>query len=130
MIWSPEISPGARSGNGLWRSTDAGLTWSRITSFTSTGTYAENPSDSSGYNSDPLGVGWIVFDTTGPKTAAGTSRIFVGSLTAGAANIFVSEDTGSTWTAVSGQQTTFLSHHGVLAPQEKSLYVSYVNRGS
>jgi xyloglucan-specific exo-beta-1,4-glucanase len=100
---------GARSGNGLWRSIDAGLTWSRVTSFTSTGTYAEQPSDSSGYNSDPIGVGWIVFDTTGPKTSAGSSRIFVGVETAGAANIFVSQDAGVTWAAVPGQQTTFMS---------------------
>ena len=31
---------GARSGNGLWRSTDYGVTWSRDTNFTAVGTYA------------------------------------------------------------------------------------------
>src|SRR5215472_17998315 len=32
---------GARSGNGLWRSTDFGATWSRVTSFTAVGDYVE-----------------------------------------------------------------------------------------
>jgi xyloglucan-specific exo-beta-1,4-glucanase len=40
---------GARSGNGLWRSTDAGLTWKRVTSLSATGTFASNPSDTSGW---------------------------------------------------------------------------------
>jgi xyloglucan-specific exo-beta-1,4-glucanase len=39
---------GARSGHGLWRSVDAGLTWTRVTSFTETGTFAADPSDTSG----------------------------------------------------------------------------------
>lgn len=32
-----------------------------------------------------------------------------------------------TWSAVPGQNTTYLPHHGVFAPAEKSLYVSYVD---
>jgi hypothetical protein len=39
---------GARSGNGLWKSTNAGSTWSRVTSFTATGTYADDPTDTQG----------------------------------------------------------------------------------
>lgn len=106
---------GARSGHGLWKSTDSGLTWARVQSLTATGTFAQTPSDTSGtphstchklvyvltigtsgYNSDPIGVGWIVFDTTGPKTAAGTSRIFVGVESVGSPSIWVSEDAGVT----------------------------------
>ena len=34
---------GARSGNGLWRSTDYGATWSRVTSFPAIGTYVAGP---------------------------------------------------------------------------------------
>lgn len=39
---------GARSGNGLWKSSDAGLTWKKVTTLTATGTFAQDPSDSSG----------------------------------------------------------------------------------
>lgn len=41
---------GARSGNGLWKSTDAGLTWKR-TSLNATGTFCEDPTDTSGTSS-------------------------------------------------------------------------------
>jgi hypothetical protein len=33
----------ARSGNGLWESTNSGLTWSQVTSFPQPGTYAVEP---------------------------------------------------------------------------------------
>jgi xyloglucan-specific exo-beta-1,4-glucanase len=46
----------------------------------------------------------------------------------GAPGIYESQDGGATWAPVPGQNTTFISHHGVLAPAEKSLYVTYVNR--
>lgn len=46
---------GARSGNGLWKSTNFGATWTKVTSFTNTGTFIPDSSDSSGYNSDKIG---------------------------------------------------------------------------
>jgi xyloglucan-specific exo-beta-1,4-glucanase len=39
---------GARSGKGLWRSADAGLTWTNVTTLPNVGTYSEQPSDTSG----------------------------------------------------------------------------------
>lgn len=41
----------APSGQGLWKSTDQGVTFSQVASFTAVGNYAEDPSDTSGYNS-------------------------------------------------------------------------------
>src|SRR5687767_12557020 len=69
---------GARSGNGLWRSTDFGKTWARVTSFPATGTYAANPNDPNGLDSDPLGVVWIVFDKNSGKRGTATRTIYVG----------------------------------------------------
>jgi xyloglucan-specific exo-beta-1,4-glucanase len=94
---------GARLESGLWLSTDAGLTESRVTSFKA----YENPADATGYNNEPFGMQWNTFHTTGPKTAAGTSRIFVAVAEVSQDNISVSEDAGATWEAVPGQQTTF-----------------------
>lgn len=39
---------GARSGHGLWKSTDAGVTWNRVGSFPVTGTFVQSASDYSG----------------------------------------------------------------------------------
>src|ERR671917_921126 len=36
---------GAPSGNGLWRSTDSGVTWAKVTSFPATGSYVQDPAD-------------------------------------------------------------------------------------
>ncbi|KAH7326823.1 hypothetical protein B0J17DRAFT_581043 [Rhizoctonia solani] len=116
---------GARSGNGLWKSTDYGVTFTKVSSFTNTGSFVADPSDSSGYNSDKMGIAWVTFDSTSNKVGGATSRIFVGVANVGSNSVFVSNDAGSTWTAVAGQPTTYLPHKGVLSPSEKVLYVSY-----
>ncbi|CAE6528734.1 unnamed protein product [Rhizoctonia solani] len=116
---------GARSGNGLWKSTDYGVTFTKVSSLTDTGSYVADASDSSGYSSDKMGIAWVTFDSTSDKVGDGTSRIFVGVANAGSNSVYVSNDAGSTWTAVAGQPTTYLPHKGVLSPSEKVLYVSY-----
>jgi photosystem II stability/assembly factor-like uncharacterized protein len=120
---------GARSGNGLWRSSDFGETWSRVTSFPATGTYVQDPSDPNGYLSDPLGVIWIVFD---PRTGArghATQTIYVGVADLGT-SIYRSTDGGETWEALPGQPASlaFMPHQAVLA-SNGVLYVTYNNNG-
>ncbi|KAF5377695.1 hypothetical protein D9615_005239 [Tricholomella constricta] len=116
---------GARSGKGLWKSTNFGVTWTQVTSFPSTGTYIPDASDSSGYNSDKVGIAWVTFDKTSGSSGSATPRIFVGVANKGSTNIYVTTNGGTTWTAVAGQNTTYLPHKGVLSPAEKALYVSY-----
>ncbi|KAF9036414.1 Oligoxyloglucan reducing end-specific cellobiohydrolase [Hymenopellis radicata] len=116
---------GARSGNGLWKSTDYAKTWTKVTSFPSAGTYIPDSSDTTGYNSDIIGIAWVTFDSTSGSSGSATPRIFVGVANKGSNNVFVSENGGSTWTAVAGQNTTYLPHKGVLSPSDKTLYISY-----
>ncbi|PYH87469.1 xyloglucanase [Aspergillus ellipticus CBS 707.79] len=116
---------GARSGHGLWKSTDYGETWSNVTSFTWTGTYVQDAS--SEYTADPVGIAWVTFDSTSGSSGSATPRIFVGVVDTGE-SVFVSEDAGETWSWVSGEpQYGFLPHKGVLSPAEKTLYISYSN---
>ncbi|RAO66001.1 uncharacterized protein BHQ10_002013 [Talaromyces amestolkiae] len=116
---------GARSGHGLWKSTNYGVTWSNVTSFTWTGTYFQNSSSS--YTSDPVGIAWVTFDTTSGTKGSPTPRIFVGVVDTGK-SVFKSEDGGVTWAWVSGEPLYgFLPHKGILSPQEKTLYISYSN---
>ena len=60
-----------------------------------------------------MGIGWITFDKNS-KTSHGSSRIFVGVANMGSDNVFVSNDSGSTWSAILGQNNTFIPHHGKL----------------
>lgn len=119
---------GARSGNGLWKSTDAGVTFTKVTSFTAVGNYIADPTDTSGYNSDIIGIAWVTFDPTSATTSGATSRIFVGSASNGTVQaVWVSTNAGSTWTAVAGQPSTYLPHKGKIQATEKALYITYAN---
>lgn len=115
---------GARSGNGLWKSTDFGATWSKVTSLPDSGTYAPDPTDSSGINSDKTGVTFVTFDSTSGAAGAATPRIFVGVASVGSPNIFRSDDAGETWTAIQGTNSSWMAHKGVLSPKEDVLYLS------
>jgi xyloglucan-specific exo-beta-1,4-glucanase len=104
---------GARIGNGLWKSVDAGVTWSKVANFPDSGTYIPDPSgndssskalklskplfllDSSGYNADKVGVVWMTFDSNS-KNNAGTPRIFVGVATMGSSNTYRTDNGGAT----------------------------------
>jgi xyloglucan-specific exo-beta-1,4-glucanase len=141
---------GARSGHGLWKSTDFGVTWNQVTNFPDTGPYAENPSDSSGYSSDPVGVLWVTFDQSTGTSGNPTKTIYVGVAEngSGKANIYRSTDAGATWAAIPGEpvctvsgttvtcpdgatwdtgsdsSTGYLPHHGKL-DSNGTLYVTY-----
>ncbi|KAI0695397.1 hypothetical protein BC835DRAFT_1406238 [Cytidiella melzeri] len=115
---------GARSGHGLWKSTNFGATWTQVTSLPSAGTYAPDPSDSSGINSDKIGITWVTFDSTSGSTGQATPRIFVGVADVGRDNIYTSQDAGATWSTISGFNNSWISHKGVLSPKENVLYVS------
>ncbi|MEU2239099.1 cellulose binding domain-containing protein [Streptomyces sp. NPDC018338] len=115
---------GAPSGNGLWRSTDSGVTWSKVSSFTNPGNYQQDPTDTSGYNSDEQGIVWVTFDeSTGtPGTATGTIYVGVGDKENA---VYRSTDAGATWTRLPGQPTGYLAHKGVLDAENGHLYLAY-----
>ena len=85
---------GARSGNGLWKSTNSGQTWSRVSSFPVTGDYVQDATQP--YTSDPIGVVWEAFDSAGSAAGAPTSHILVGVAQKAGATLFESNDAGST----------------------------------
>jgi hypothetical protein len=104
---------GAPSGNGLWRSTDSGVTWSEVTAFPNPGNYAQDPTDTSGYASDNQGVVWVTFDERSGSAGSATRDIYVG--VADKENtVYRSTDAGATWSRIAGQPTGYLAHKGVL----------------
>jgi xyloglucan-specific exo-beta-1,4-glucanase len=119
---------GAPSGNGLWRSTDFGITWSKVTNFPDAGTYVADPTDTTGYSSDNQGVVWVTFD---PSTATGTNPtqgIYVGVADKNN-TVYRSLDGGATWQAVPGAPTGYLAHKGVLDAVNHYLYLSTSDTG-
>ncbi len=119
---------GAPNGNGLWRSTDGGVTWSQVTSFPNVGNYAPDPTDTSGYSSALEGDVWVAFDKATGTSGSPTKDIFVG--VADLQNtVYESTDGGATWTRVAGQPTGFIAHHGVVDPANGLLYIATSNTG-
>ncbi|MFZ5988562.1 MAG: dockerin type I domain-containing protein [Bacillota bacterium] len=128
----------ARSGNGLWKSTDYGKTWAKVTSFTNVGNYVEDPEYA--YTADNLGLCFVTFDSDKGTKGTPTKDIYVG--VADKKNpLYVSHDAGLTWQPVPGQPTesTFtrhnsnamtigIPHHGVIS-KTGILYVTYGDRG-
>jgi hypothetical protein len=97
----------ARSGNGLWESTNAGMTWSKVTSFPQPGTYEIIPGDS--YKGDIIGPAWVVFDPRSGSTGSPSQTIYVGVAQPDGSNIYVTHNGGTTWSALTGQPTCSLS---------------------
>ncbi|OMD45931.1 xyloglucanase [Paenibacillus borealis] len=114
---------GARSGNGLWKSTDSGVTWSKVSSFPNVGTYIQNPTLD--YGNDLVGLSWITFDKSTGTPGSATGTIYVGVADT-ASSVYRSTDGGVTWSALPGQPTGFLPHHGVLS-STGDLYITYSN---
>lgn len=131
---------GARSGNGLWKSTDYGSTWNKVESFTFVGDYAPDPNPSAGsYMNDKIGVLWQVFDPSSSEKGQPCKTIYVGVANSGKQNtVFVTHDGGETWSPLEGQPTydwevegdkvgNYIPQHAVLA-SNGVLYISYCNQ--
>lgn len=117
---------GAPSGNGLWRSTDAGVTWSKVAAFPNAGNYVQDPTDTSGYLADNQGVVWVAFDKTTAAKGSTTKGIYVG--VADLQNtVYRSTDGGVTWSRIAGQPTGFMAHKGVV--DSGFLYMTTSNKG-
>jgi xyloglucan-specific exo-beta-1,4-glucanase len=109
----------AEGGNGLWRSTDSGATFSKVSSFPVTGNYVQDPNDTNGYLNQNQGLAFVTFD---PASAA----VYVGVMDK-ENNLYRSTDNGVTWTRVAGQPTGYLPHHAVV--QGTNLYLATSDTG-
>ena len=103
---------GTRS-SGLFKSTDAGLTWAKVTAF---------PVSTTGNGN---GICIVQFD--GSSVSGGvTQKIYAGISQTGT-SVYVSTNGGTSWAAVSGQPTTYMPHR--MALSSGTLYITYANGG-
>src|SRR5690606_5050456 len=116
---------GAPSGQGLWRSTDSGATWSKVTNFPNAGNYRAGSGD---YDGAIQGVVWVTFDKRTGTSANATQTIYVG--VADKDNtVYRTTDGGSTWERLAGQPTGYIAHKGVLDPVNGYLYIATSDTG-
>jgi hypothetical protein len=112
---------GAPSGNGLWKSTDYGETWSEVAEFPNPGNFVLDASYE--YTADNIGVVWVTFDEESGSDGNGSDNIYVGVADVDN-SIYRSTDGGESWERVDGQPTGYLPHHGTLG-SNGNLYISY-----
>ncbi|KAG8167311.1 hypothetical protein KVR01_003000 [Diaporthe batatas] len=115
---------GARSGNGLWKSTDGGATFAKVDSFEAVGTFRPGPQEDS-YSGDLQGLAFVTFDETSEALDGATSRIFVGTADNTTASVYVSTDAGASWSPVPDQPPQFFPHKARLSVAEKVIYFTY-----
>ncbi|MFF7390097.1 xyloglucanase [Streptomyces scabiei] len=114
---------GVRGGHGLWRSTDHGKTFAKVTNFPNVGNFVPDPSDPDGYNGDNLGVLQVVFDKRTGRPGRATRTLYV--TVADKDNIlYRSTDAGRSWERVPGQPTGFIPHHAVFDHEGSYLYLA------
>jgi xyloglucan-specific exo-beta-1,4-glucanase len=119
---------GAEGGNGLWRSTDYGVTWAKVSSFTNGGTYSQDPNDTNDYLNKLQGVTWVTFDPASGSSGSASQTIYVG--VADKANpVYSSTDGGATWAPLAGAPTGYLAHKGVYDSVNKILYIATSDTG-
>ncbi len=122
--------------DGLWRSTDRGVTWQRVTSFPDV-TEAPPPIPQRVAGETPQqyfrrlparssGIVFVKFAPDGEKHAAGmaTQTIFVGVSLMNRPNLFVTHDGGATWQPLDGEPTQYRPTRAALS-RDGYLYIAY-----
>ena len=101
------------NANGLWESTDAGHSFSQITSF-----------------STSASINFVLFDPNGGTAGNPTQEIFVGETsTASGTNLFETTNGGTSWTEVTGTgsaPTGWMPERAAMA-SDGNLYLAYAD---
>jgi len=112
---------------GLWKSADAGATWSRVESFPD---ITEPPDAAPAGNTWEAaqrrgsGIVFVVFDPTSGSKGKASSTIYAGASLLGRNNLFRSTDSGKGWQPVPDQPTQYRPHRAVLA-SDGNLFIAY-----
>lgn len=120
--------------DGLWRSRDRGVTWTRVASFpdvteavppTPTPIPGETPEQH--WQRMPIrssGIVFVKFVPQSTKAHTSTQTIYVGVSLMSRPNLFVSTNGGATWQPVDGEPTQYRPTRAALS-SDGSLYVAY-----
>jgi xyloglucan-specific exo-beta-1,4-glucanase len=95
--------------NGLWKSTDAGVTWNQVWTGVTTTTNGN-------------GICFVVYDPSSNVVNGVTQTMYLGVSRTGEGNIYKSTDGGASFTDISAT-TTYMPHR--IALQGTTVYVTY-----
>ena len=113
---------------GLWKSEDAGATWTQVNSFPDVREPPVRPA--SGENpwvaaqKRGAGIVFVIFDPASGNKGKGSSTIYAGVSLLGRDNLFRSIDAGKTWQPIKGGPTQYRPHRAALA-SDGQIYIAY-----
>lgn len=120
--------------NGLWKSTDAAVTWNRVDNFPDV---TETPQPTAPRGAQPgqggpgpgrgnrgSGIVATLFDPHSGSKGKASSTIYAAVSLMGRDNLFRSTDSGNSWQAVPGQPSQYRPTHMVMA-SDGVLYLTY-----
>ncbi|MGN6505474.1 MAG: WD40/YVTN/BNR-like repeat-containing protein, partial [Tepidisphaeraceae bacterium] len=108
--------------DGLWKSTDAGVTWERVGGFPTIG-------EQKGWGKD-TGILWVCIDRSSGSASKASQTIYAGVFekNAGVNRIYRSTDAGATWAPLPGVQVTeanYFPQRVALTSDGKTMYLTY-----
>lgn len=108
--------------NGLWKSTDRGASWTRLS-------LDYTPDIDRGIHES--GVCVVVFDKASASTSGGTTQTIYAGVSRETDNVYVSHDAGASWSSLAGQPTTasIRPQRMALTSDGRYLYITYGNGG-
>ncbi len=117
--------------DGLQRSSDRGVSWTKVATFpyTGLGAGAQGVSGSgvSTLGSSHTGLSFVVFDPRSGHLGTPTKTILVGVADPDTPHLFRSNDAGSTWQAVPNQPSSELLPVQARIDDHGTLYITYSN---
>jgi hypothetical protein len=105
-------------GSGLYKSTNSGANWSKVTAFPTTGDVATTGTS--------WGLPVVVFDKRGGGAAGSTTIYVAAATTAAGSNLYCSTDGGTTWSAIAGGPTGLMVHHASVG-SDGMVWLAYGN---
>jgi photosystem II stability/assembly factor-like uncharacterized protein len=104
--------------DGLWRSTNAGVSWTKLERFPNIDTTEEVPASAQrfrgNFRSQSIGIVFVLFDPRSGENGKPTGTIYAGVSSSGT-NFFRSVDGGWNWESVPRQPVGLRPNHAVLA---------------
>ncbi|MGA7712513.1 MAG: hypothetical protein WCA81_11470 [Rhizomicrobium sp.] len=94
--------------DGLWRSADAGVSWSQVSGFSGNA------------------VTFVLFQASSSPAGSNTKTIYVGTADTKKPSLYRSQDGGSTWAAVPGAPQSLMPHRAAF-DANGTLYLAYSN---